>query len=143
MLVINILALIFGLLAAVSFGNVPGQMYTITLGMILLVGFSTAAYFLDFNRLYVYGLLVGLAPLVGEWLWTQGYATHHGFPLTFGIVSGIMIIVGSGDLCTFLHDNPVRNEGILSKEHEMAIHSLIQNCTHCRTSTKSSMHQPG
>jgi hypothetical protein len=114
MLVINILALFFGLMAAVNIGIVPGQMYSITLGLILLVGFSIAAYYLNFNRLYVYGFLIGLAPLVGEWLWTRGYVTHHGFPITFGIVSGIMILVGLAIFVSFLHDNPVHNEEILS-----------------------------
>jgi hypothetical protein len=116
MLVVNIIAFILGLVAAMSFGKVPGQIYTIILGMILLIVFSIAAYFLDFNRLYIYGLLVGLSPLVGEWLWTQGYATHHGFPITFGTSSGIMILVGLVVFARLLRDNPVPIEGIPSDE---------------------------
>jgi len=68
MLALNVIAVILGFVAALSFGSVPGQMFSIVFGMILLIGFSIAAYFLDFNRLYTYGLLVGLSPLVGEWL---------------------------------------------------------------------------
>jgi hypothetical protein len=116
MLVVNIIAFILGLVAAMSFGKVPGQIYTIILGMILLIVFSIAAYFLDFNRLYIYGLLVGLSPLVGEWLWTQGYATHHGFPITFGTSAGIMILVGLVVFARLLRDNPVPIEGIPSDE---------------------------
>jgi hypothetical protein len=116
MLVVNIIAFILGLVAAMSFGKVPGQIYTIILGMILLIVFSIAAYFLDFNRLYIYGLLVGLSPLVGEWLWTQGYATHHGFPITFGTSAGIMILVGLVVFTRLLRDNPVPIEGIPSDE---------------------------
>lgn len=116
MLVVNVIAFILGLVAAMSFGKVPGQMYSIGFGMALLIGFSMAAYFLDFNRLYIYGLLVGLSPLVGEWLWTHGYATHHGFPITFGTSSCIMIFVGLAIFVRLLHDNPDPPEGIPSGE---------------------------
>lgn len=115
MLVINVVALILGSVAALSFGSVPGQMISILFGLILLMGFSIAAYFLDFNRLYIYGLLVGLSPLIGEWLWTHGYATHHGFPITFGTSSGIMILVGLAVFIRLLHNNPVPIEGIPSE----------------------------
>jgi len=71
---------------------------------------------LDFNRLYLYGLLVGLSPLIGEWLWTQGYASHHGFPVTFGTASGIMILVGLIIFIRLLRDNPIPSEGIHSDD---------------------------
>jgi len=116
MLAVNVIAFILGLFAALSFGKAPGQIYSIILGMILLIGFSIAAYFLDFNRLYIYGLLVGFSPLVGEWLWTQGYATHHGFPITFGTTAGIMILVGLSVFVRLLRDNPVPREGIPFEE---------------------------
>lgn len=45
--------------------------------------------------------------MIGEWLWTQGYATHHGFPITFGISAGIMILVGLAVFVRLLRDNPV------------------------------------
>jgi hypothetical protein len=115
MLVINVVALILGTVAALSFGSVPGQMISILFGLILLMGFSIAAYFLHFNRLYIYGLLVGLSPLIGEWLWTHGYATHHGFPITFGTSSGIMILVGLAVFIRLLHNNPVPIQGIPSE----------------------------
>jgi len=115
MLVINVVAFILGSVAALSFGSVPGQMISILFGLILLMGFSIAAYFLDFSRLYIYGLLAGLSPLIGEWLWTHGYATHHGFPITFGTSSGIMILVGLAVFIRLLHNNPVPIEGIPSE----------------------------
>jgi len=93
--------------AAANFGRVPGQMMSIIFGMILLIGFSRAAYFLDFNRLYFYGLLVGFSPLVGEWLWNLGYVTHHGFPVTFGTASGIMILFGLAAFIRLLRNNPI------------------------------------
>jgi hypothetical protein len=116
MLATNVIVFILGLVAAVNFGKIPGQMLTIFFGLVLLMGFSIAAYFLDFNRLYVYGLLVGLSPLVGEWLWSHGYATHHGFPITFGTSAGIMLVVGLAVFVRLLHDNPVPIEAIPSEE---------------------------
>lgn len=116
MLAINAVALVLGFVAALSFGRVPGQTISIAFGMVLLMGFSIAAYSLDFNRLYIYSLLVGLSPLVGEWLWGRGYATHHGFPITFGISAGVMIVVGLTVFVRLLLDNPVPVEGIPSEE---------------------------
>jgi hypothetical protein len=116
MLIVNVVALILGLVAAWSFGSVPAQLIGIIFGMILLTGFSIAAYFLDFSRLYIYGLLIGFSPPVGEWLWTHGYATHHGFPITFGTAASIMILVGLAVFIRLLHDNPVPIEGIPSEE---------------------------
>jgi hypothetical protein len=115
MVVVNATAILIGIVALVSFGSVPGIIYTFTLGLILLVGFSLAAYLLDFPRLYFYGLLVWLSLLVGEWLWAHGYASHHDFPITFGITAGIMILVGLVVFVRLLHDNPVPEEGIPSE----------------------------
>ena len=116
MLVVNVVALILGFVAAMSFGSVPGQMISAIFGLILLIGFSMAAYFLDFNRLYIYGLLAGLSPLVGEWLYTHGKATHHGFPITFGTSAGIMILVGLAVFLRLLRNNPAPIEGIPPEE---------------------------
>lgn len=116
MLAINIVAFILGLVAAINFGKIPGQMYSIAIGLTLLVGFSFAAYILDFSRLFLYGLFVGLSPLVGEWLWIHGYASHHGFPITFGVSSGVMILLGVALFLRFLRDNPFPAEGIPSEK---------------------------
>jgi len=82
------------------------------LGLIFLIGFSIAAFFLDFRRLYIYGLLAAISPLVGEWLFINGNATHHGIPITFGITAGIMIIIGMVIFLRLLYNNPVLKEGI-------------------------------
>lgn len=116
MLVVNILVLILGLVVAANYMKVPGQITSVMFGMILLIGFTTAAYLLDFNRLYFYGLLVGIGPLVGEWLWSHGYVTHHGFPITFGISSATMILTGLAVFARFLRDNPLYLDGIPSEE---------------------------
>ncbi|MEJ2597685.1 MAG: hypothetical protein P8Z00_05090 [Anaerolineales bacterium] len=85
MLIVNVIAFILGLIAAMNFGRIPGQMFTVIFGLILLIGFSIAAYFLDFN-------------------------------VTFGITTGIMILVGLVVFVRLLRDNPVPIEGIPSDE---------------------------
>jgi hypothetical protein len=116
MLLVNVTALVLGFVAARNVGEVSGRMTSTMFGLICLIGFSIAAYFLDFARLYVYGLLVGLSPLAGEWLYSRGYATHHGFPITFGATAGIMIVVGLVMFARLLRDNPVLVEGIPAEE---------------------------
>jgi len=116
MLVLNIVAIILGIAAFIGFGHVPETLYPILLGVILLLGFSLAAGFLDFTRLYFYGLLTGLAPLVGEWLFVNGKASHHGNPIAFGTASGIMILVGLVVLVRLLNSTPIPTEEIPSRE---------------------------
>lgn len=97
----NALLLGLGILALVTFDQVaawrglglPGT-YSIALGLALLVGFSLAAYLLDFTRLYVYGALLFVAPVAGEWLRVNFGAAHHGFPIAFGFSAGMMILIG-------------------------------------------------
>ena len=111
MLAVNVVALVLGVIVAWR-SPVPGLPVPIVFGLILLAGFSLAAYFLDFSRLYVYGLLVGLAPIVGEWLYTNHKVSHHGLPITFGIVSGIMILTGLVIFVRLLRDNPPPEEQV-------------------------------
>jgi hypothetical protein len=61
---------------------------------IVLMCFGLAAYFLGFVRLYIYGILIALAIPVGEWLWTNMGVPHHGFPITFGVSAGVIIVTG-------------------------------------------------
>lgn len=107
LLVFNVLALILGIIAALNFNRFPGQAIAFILGLQLLAGFSLAAYFLDFNRLYIYGLLAWLAPVVGEWLFNRGLASHHGYPLMFGLVSGVMIVTGLTVFARLVRANPL------------------------------------
>jgi hypothetical protein len=137
MLTVNVIALVLGISAFIwfsfltsRFSEVPffrvffsseallelGRLTSALFGLISLALFSIAAYFLDFHRLYVYGLLVGLSPLIGEWLYMHGSASHHGFPITFGVTAGIMIVTGSFVFIRLLRHNPIPTEGAPSKE---------------------------
>jgi hypothetical protein len=112
MLVANAVALLVGVAFALNYRSVPGQVIGIVFGMLLLGGFSVAGYFLGIGRLYAYGLLVGLCPPVGEWLWSRGLAAHHGFPITFGTAAGVIILVGVGIFIRLLLQNPAHRDGL-------------------------------
>jgi hypothetical protein len=116
MLVFNVLAFVAGLIAAFNVDKSSSVKPPYLLGLLLLSAFSMAAYYLDFTRFYVYGLLVGLAPVVGEWLWAQGLASHHGFPVTFGVAAGIMVLVGVVTFVRLLRENPVTVNGMPFEE---------------------------
>ena len=89
MLIVNVMAFVLGLVGVFYFHALSGQIIALIIGLILLTGFSLAAYSLDYPRLYVYGLLFAIAPHVGEWLYSNHGVSHHGFPITFGFISSI------------------------------------------------------
>jgi len=107
MLVFNVIVFILGLIAAIVFRSLPVGGPNTVLGLSLLIGFSSAAYFLDFPRLYVYGLLGALGTPIGEWLYQNMGVSHHGYPLVFGTLAGVMILTGLVNFIRFLANNPL------------------------------------
>jgi hypothetical protein len=107
MLAANLVLLVLGIIAATYASRVPGFLTSIAFGLILMAGFTFAAFYLGIGRLYLYALMVGLAPVIGEWLWNHNLASHHGFPVTFGIISGIMILTGITLLVRLLRKYPL------------------------------------
>jgi len=105
MLVVLSVGLILGI---VSFrgSTTQGWVHNLRFIAIVLVCSGLAAYFLGFVRLYIYGILVALSIPVGEWLYLNAGVPHHGFPVTFGITAGIMIITGVILLLRLLRKNP-------------------------------------
>ena len=93
MFVVLLVGLLLGLLSALN-PNVPGWVHTARFGLVLLLSFSVAAYFLDFAQLYLYGVLIALSPVVGEWLWTHAHIPHHGYPVTFSTTAAIIVLIG-------------------------------------------------
>lgn len=89
-----LVALVLGIISAVRFQVMPSWMPTALMSLIFLIIFSLTAYFLSFNRLYLYGLLLALSPLVGEQLYVHWGVPHHGIPVTFGISAAV--ILGNG-----------------------------------------------
>jgi hypothetical protein len=116
MLIVNVIALYLGICTYFNSEVLSGRVMSALFGLICLVLFSIAAYYLDFHRLYIYGLLIGLSPLIGEWLYTHRSASHHGFPITFGVTAGIMLFTGSFVFIRLLRNNPFPINGAPSEE---------------------------
>jgi hypothetical protein len=114
--IVLVVALGLGILSAVRFDSVPGWMHTARFCLIMLIGFSVAAYFLDFKRLYLYAVLIALSPVAGEWLWVHRHVPHHGFPVTFGITSMVIILIGLYKFVGLVRGCRVPVEGRLSEE---------------------------
>jgi hypothetical protein len=105
MLVVLSVGLILGF---VSFrgSSTQGWVHSLRFIVIVLICSGLAGYFLGFVRLYVYGVLVALSIPIGEWLFSYFGVPHHGFPVTFGITSGVIIITGVVLFLRLLRKNP-------------------------------------
>ena len=89
-----------------------GWRITLVFSGIMLIIFSLAGYFLDLTRLYVYGLMLAMSIPVGEWLYQNRGASHHGFPVTFGFAAAIIFLVGLVKFITLVRDNPLPPEDL-------------------------------
>jgi len=113
MVVVNVIAAGLGVVAFIGvqldwidLGN--GSIgYPLLLGITILIGFSVAAAVTGIPRYYLYGLLLAVAPLVGEWLWRQGHATHHGYPVVFGAAAAIIFITGMVRFTAIVRSHPL------------------------------------
>ena len=95
MLLANVAAFAAGIYAASRPMAQWGFFLTqIGLPLAFLLGLSLAAYFLEIPRLFFYAVLLAGAPLVGEQLFQRGYASHHGFPLAFGVAAAVIFVSG-------------------------------------------------
>ena len=115
LLVINIVAFILGLVSARYYRD-TGWVPSFSLGLILLAGFSLAAYFLDSPRFYLYGLMIVLAVPAGEWLYQNMGFSHHGYPVSFGLASTTIITVGLVKFIQLVRNHPMPPNGLASRE---------------------------
>ncbi len=109
MLVVLSVSLILGVIS-VKGTTTQGWVHSLRFIVVLLICFGIAGYFLGFVRLYVYGILTALSIPVGEWLFSRFGVPHHGFPVTFGITSGIIVITGVVLFLRLLGRNPCLKE---------------------------------
>ena len=96
LLALNVIALSLGVIAFLMFDSraVDPVVFPIVLSLIVLAGSSLAAWQLEIPRLLLYGILLALGPLVGEWLWRHGLVSHHGFPIVFGVAAVVIAVSG-------------------------------------------------
>lgn len=102
MLVVNVIALVVGLVVSTRAPVLNGQIVPLGMSLAILVGFSLAAFFLDIPRVFFYGLLLAIAPPIGEALFRRGYASHHGFPVVFGVCATVILVCGIVRFIRFL-----------------------------------------
>jgi len=107
--ILNLAALALGFIAHQRPLEAP-RLPSAFVGLMAMVGFSTAACFLDARRLYFYGFLVLLSLFGGEWLYREFGAPHHGYPITFGLTAGTMLLVGLTRFTRFLREHPLQPE---------------------------------
>ena len=106
-LVINVLALFLGVVAFFNFQYLGGWVVASWLAIIILVGFSLAGYLMEYNRLYFYGVLGASAALIGEYLYQNFGFSHHGYPVTFGILAAILYMIGISIITRIMIDHPL------------------------------------
>ncbi len=109
-LVVNLLALILGLFSFFNFSALSGWAPSAGFSIIMLTGFSLAGYMLEMPRLYLYAILISAAPMIGEYLYQNFGASHHGFPITFGFVSAALVITGLIILIRLLGKYPTQEK---------------------------------
>lgn len=102
MLVVNAAAFILGFVVATRTPVPQGSIVPFGMAMAILVGFSLASFFLGIPRVFFYGLILAVAPLAGEALWVRGYASHHGFPVVFGVCAVVIPVSGIVRFARFL-----------------------------------------
>ena len=107
-LVFNVFALVLGVLVFFKYKELSGWFISAWFSIIILLGFSLAGYMLDFPRLYLYGILISAAPVVGEYLYQNLSYPHHGFPVTFGFSSAVLVITGLIILVSLLLKYPAQ-----------------------------------
>lgn len=111
LLTINTVAFVFGVLASAGIGlgwlGIEDPVYPIFFSLAMLVIFSAMAYITRIWRFALYGLLLATGPALGEWMWQQGWVEHHGYPVVFGAIALIMVVVGLIRLGTVLRAHPM------------------------------------
>lgn len=105
-----LLAGIFAGLFAFEIGAVSGAkwFFPALFSFLILFIFSVAGFYLDFPRLFFYGIFISVLVPVGEVLFWNGKVSHHGYPLVFGIASIIIFSYGIFHLVSFLKNYPIQ-----------------------------------
>ena len=81
---------------------------SILVGFNILLVLSLMGYFLNHNRLYIYGAMIGLGEPIGTWLEKAGILPHG--KIIVGIMSLIVIVFGIVIFLKFLKKYPLPKE---------------------------------
>ena len=94
---------------ALTLGSVP--MVAVVFAVNCLIVFSVGAYYLDFSRLYVYGLLYAVAFPLAVVLDEAG-GVDASFLTAYAVLAGPMVVVGVALFVRFLRRYPVPSEEV-------------------------------
>lgn len=109
-------AFVLSFLSLVQFDLIPGWIHIARFSLVFLIVFFVVAYFLDFTRLYIYGVLIALSPLIGEVFYVYLKVPHHGIPISFGISASLIILTGLVLFVRFLQDHPMPTDQPVTEE---------------------------
>jgi hypothetical protein len=78
----------------ISWRYLPSSGYAgaVRLGLVFVAPLWLIGWFLAYARLYVYGGLLGLSPIAGEWLSRNAGIPHHGITVTFGFSAAVIAV---------------------------------------------------
>jgi hypothetical protein len=111
LLCVNIVACAIGI--AVAIGAQQGRIdleglgFPLMFSLVILAVFSFVAYAVSIPRYALYGLILAIAPLLGEWLWRHDLASHHGYPIVFGVAAAVIFTVGVARLAVLVRRHPL------------------------------------
>lgn len=105
--IVLLAGLALGLAAFFSVDMTPGWVIAGLFGLMLLLLFGLAAFYLDSRRMLLYGVLNLFTPLLGEWLYQNQGVPHHGWPVAFGAMAAITLCTGLIIFVRLLRANPV------------------------------------
>jgi hypothetical protein len=106
----NLLALVLGFISFFQYPRISAWMITAWFSIILLIGFSLAGYMLEFPRMYLYGILIALGPLLGEYLHSYYGFSHHGLPVVFGFAAAALFMTGVVIIARILNRYPLPDQ---------------------------------
>lgn len=106
-MLLSIVAVITGAYLTAHFDVIPVWVGSLWLGAVMLCGFSLAGYFLNLVRLCVFGALLFVAAVSGEWLYANWGVAHHGYPVTFGLAAGVIALSGVIRFVRFVIQHPL------------------------------------
>lgn len=94
LLIVNTIAFVLGAFFATRSATPQMWAFPIAFSLIVLAVSSLAAYAVNIPRFFLYGVMIAAAPAFGEWLFRNGYAAHHGYPVVYGTAAVVIAAVG-------------------------------------------------
>ena len=89
-----------------GFINLQGFALSLLIGGFISFPLGVCAYFMDFNRLYIYSMLGGLGFFLVD-IFGLIITAPFSLILTFGVIGGSILVTGIVFLIKFLHDYPL------------------------------------